>query len=113
MENDDYFAIIASSSHTLLLTEDAVNGLVEAFWCNFLTKSAKRRREIFLLNSGIPEISPGGVQNETIENPQTLPESRSGRTFLEKTFLAPLDERRQNRFRSSHVRFTRSRQHII
>ena len=63
----------------------------QAFWCNFLTKSAKRRREIFLLNSGIPEISPGGVQNEKIQNPQTLPESRSGRTFLEKIFLAPLD----------------------
>ena len=31
-----------------------------------------------ILKSGSPEISPGGVQNEKIENSQTLPESRSG-----------------------------------
>ena len=31
-----------------------------------------------MLKSGSPEISPGGVQNGKIENPQTLPESRSG-----------------------------------
>ena len=30
--NGDYFAIIASSSHPFLLTENAANGLVEAPW---------------------------------------------------------------------------------
>ena len=30
------------------------------------------------LKSGNPEISPGSVQNEKIENPQTRSESRSG-----------------------------------
>ena len=31
-----------------------------------------------VLKSGSPEISLGGVQNEKIQNPPTLPESRSG-----------------------------------
>jgi len=30
------------------------------------------------LKSNRPKISPGGMQNEKIENPQTLPEYRSG-----------------------------------
>ena len=30
LENGDYFVIIGSSSHPLLLTEHAANGLVEA-----------------------------------------------------------------------------------
>ena len=51
-----------------------------SFLVQFFDKNVKRRREIFILLSllsGIPEISPGGVQNEKIENPQTLPEPRS------------------------------------
>ena len=32
----------------------------------------------FFFKSSRPKISPGGVQNEKIENPQTLPEYRSG-----------------------------------
>ena len=52
-----------------------------SFLVQFFDKNVKRRPEIFILLSllsGIPEISPGGVQNEKIENPQTLPEPRSG-----------------------------------
>ena len=30
LRNGDYFVIIASSSHSLLLTEHATNGLIEA-----------------------------------------------------------------------------------
>ena len=44
----------------------------------------------FLLKSGNPEISPGGVQNEKIEDPWTLPESGSGRTISRKNTLSPI-----------------------
>ena len=37
-----------------------------------------------LLKSGRPLISPGGVQNEKIENPQTLSEYRSRQTISRK-----------------------------
>ena len=42
------------------------------------------------LKSGSPEISPGGVQNEKIENPQTLPESRSEWTISRKNTLSSI-----------------------
>ena len=32
---------------------------------------------VSVLKSNRPKISPGGMQNEKIENPQTLPEDRS------------------------------------
>ena len=35
------------------------------------------KNNISLFKSDSPKISPGGVQNEKIENPQTLPEYRS------------------------------------
>ena len=42
------------------------------------------------LKSATPKISPGGVQNEKIENPQTLPEYRSGWTVSRKNTLSSI-----------------------
>ena len=39
-------------------------------------KHTQSRKRIFKSNR--PKISPGGMQNEKIENPQTLPEYRDG-----------------------------------
>ena len=52
--------------------------------------SLKSVNELFELKSGSPEISSGGVQNKNIENPQTLPESRSGWTISRKKTLSPI-----------------------
>lgn len=43
---------------------------------------------IKVLRVAAPEIPPGAVQNEKIENPETLPQSRSGWTISRKNTLS-------------------------
>ena len=72
--------------------EDTFNNILDVH-CPWREKRVKQATQPpwmtkSVIKSGHPEISPGGVQNEKIENPQTLPEYRSRWTISRKHTLS-------------------------